>query len=355
MIPVLPCPSDPRIRFFSRGLKSVRNSRKVSHSLLRCLRSVPVSDRAFDLKSSSGNHNLKKLLWLIAFLITMLHVAVRDRWDWTAPLFYMLPMPIVLFTLLCISVCFGIHHHHRHLITMCMLIVLLVFFWVHQSWCFNRPGHDRTNTRVLLWNAGRIGDCFPLALEALIEFSPDIVGLVKSNGISRIPSRTRIGPDGRYQVVSFGQGMTVITRGDVIGGIREKTGHGSWFSDCRIRFSHRDVWIRLVDISSNPFRSRWSMFERMSRDPDGSIPDVILGDFNTPSGACSFEPIRKNFHNAFESAGMGFHATWPLPVRMMAIDHIWVRNGIPIRGTEIVPFRFSDHALVLTDLSFPAR
>jgi endonuclease/exonuclease/phosphatase family metal-dependent hydrolase len=96
----------------------------------------------------------------------------------------------------------------------------------------------------------------------------------------------------------------------------------------RITVDGRSLTVVLVDLESSPFQSRREWFARLeaelARLRDESI--VVLGDFNTPRESVYFRSWRGRFQHAFEVAGRGFTETWPAPLPLLCLDHVWVSN-----------------------------
>ena len=76
-----------------------------------------------------------------------------------------------------------------------------------------------------------------------------------------------------------------------------------------------------------------------------------MGDFNTPTDSLFLREIHRDFENAFEQAGDGYSATWPLPVPVLTLDQIWVNKGIEVYRCRLGWSLRSDHRPVLTDIT----
>ena len=105
-----------------------------------------------------------------------------------------------------------------------------------------------------------------------------------------------------------------------------------------------------MDLDANPFRSRAAAFEALSRSLEGerSGPRLVLGDFNTPWESVHFDAFRATMHHAFDRAGSGLSPTWPLPVPLLELDHVWGRE---VRFTSCAheDLGASDHRAVAFD------
>ena len=84
-------------------------------------------------------------------------------------------------------------------------------------------------------------------------------------------------------------------------------------------------------------------------------PTIIVGDFNTPVDSVFLNPIRQTYRHAFEVAGTGYLATWPIPAPVIAIDHCWVSKHIDVTACRIKWALHSDHRPIVTDLSINSK
>lgn len=106
--------------------------------------------------------------------------------------------------------------------------------------------------------------------------------------------------------------------------------------DARARFG-RELVVYYIDMPSDPFAWRYRMAERAQqlieglqakRDAEGRVvvplPDMIVGDFNTPRGSASLDLLTKRMQNAFDQGGWGLVATFPRPLALLHIDQMYV-------------------------------
>ena len=111
--------------------------------------------------------------------------------------------------------------------------------------------------------------------------------------------------------------------------------------------------ILLVDLPSDPARSRWTIAQQtanlMSRTLP-SEPDAILGDFNMTQASQALRSIRPDWALAWPGGGSGWGGTWPRAVPLWRIDHVltppdapkpWVKTLDPGAGrhrAQIIEF-----------------
>ncbi len=99
----------------------------------------------------------------------------------------------------------------------------------------------------------------------------------------------------------------------------------------------RELVVYYIDMPSDPFAWRFRMAERAQqlieglrakRDAEGRavvpMPDMIVGDFNTPRGSASLGLLTAGMENAFDQGGWGLVATFPRPWGLLHIDQMYV-------------------------------
>ena len=119
----------------------------------------------------------------------------------------------------------------------------------------------------------------------------------------------------------------------------------------------RKVFVMIVDFDAIVAYSRKPAFDRLFQliDAIGDVPLIVMGDFNTPSDSVHFTELRKRMKSAFESAGSGYAKTWPMPLPVLDIDHIWVSRHFEIAACGHRTTFLSDHRAVFADLRWAER
>jgi endonuclease/exonuclease/phosphatase family metal-dependent hydrolase len=85
--------------------------------------------------------------------------------------------------------------------------------------------------------------------------------------------------------------------------------------------------------------------------------DVVLGDFNAVSRSVGFDALR-TAAAGYSLASMsctGWRGTWPMPMPVYDIDHVWVGAGLSVRSCSIFSNRVCDHRGQLVQLLFRPR
>ncbi len=97
-------------------------------------------------------------------------------------------------------------------------------------------------------------------------------------------------------------------------------------------------------------------------DSHGSLPAVVVGDFNTPNMSTLYRAAWPGFTNAFNEAGFGFgytapctnHKFWFNDVPWVRIDHILADEHWSVSACGVGRGKGSDHRLIWA-LLFPRR
>lgn len=113
-----------------------------------------------------------------------------------------------------------------------------------------------------------------------------------------------------------------------------------------------------IDIVSRPELYRQPIMNKLAAWIDArtnNIPLVVMGDFNTPHDAASMRPVRNQLQFAYSLGGRGWPYTWPVPLPVYNIDHMWVSHDITVHDYNLKVARYSDHKRQLADISFPDR
>ena len=129
-----------------------------------------------------------------------------------------------------------------------------------------------------------------------------------------------------------------------------------------VRTPNRDTVIRLIDLPSNPFRSRMSITtaaaSRIAALEGTRLlvphPDVLIGDCNIPSGSASLGFLSRDMIAAETISKSGdCWPTWPRAMPVLRIDHAWVTSGTKVWSYRTFDGGISDHRGQSITLSLP--
>jgi vancomycin resistance protein VanJ len=122
----------------------------------------------------------------------------------------------------------------------------------------------------------------------------------------------------------------------------------------------RTVRLLVVDGKSDPRILRTPMLHDIAAACDdaarrGEPFDVIAGDFNSTGRSIGFDAVANAGELGYRRAATyaGWRATWPFPLPLFDIDHVWVRNRPRVLGCELFSSRRTDHRGQFVRLALP--
>ena len=97
-----------------------------------------------------------------------------------------------------------------------------------------------------------------------------------------------------------------------------------------LQLTDRIYRVLLVDLPSDPARSRWHIAEQAASLIDRVVmytPDLVLGDFNMTRSSRAIHAILPDWRFAWPTRGRGWGGTWPRWLPLWRIDHVAVPPG----------------------------
>jgi hypothetical protein len=227
-----------------------------------------------------------------------------------------------------------------------------------QACCFSGGSAALTGgppMEVVFWNAARGMYGWDGVRETVGRFDAPLIGLVESGPQDADHRRLWRLRCRRHRAVYCGHQILLLVRGEVLRVEYGPLGRHAWYGLAEVVVDGRRLTAVVVDVTSKLEVHRAEPLARVARliEPLARGPVVVMGDFNTPTDSPHFAGIRERYRNAFEEAGRGTSATWPVPVPVLALDQVWLSGAVAARGAEHVSYRWSDHRAVRTALVFP--
>ena len=276
-------------------------------------------------------------------------LTVRDSFPLAANVFYALPLPVVAAVVLSAGLVWLGNRRPRFALACLGLAGLGTALWAFGAYHVHDCGTESAGVRVLLWNTARGFGGWEAVARSVASFDADIIGLVEAGGSG--PERrefwSRRFPG--YDLHLPGGGLVILTRGRIVDRHTRRLAESSSCAEVSIEIVGHSVRLLLVDAVVRPFADRrevlQAVFDLARESPQA--PTIVMGDFNTPVDSTWFEGARRDFVHAFEAAGNGLLVTWPVPMPVMALDHVWVSRSARVACAHIGWTWASDHRPVL--------
>lgn len=237
---------------------------------------------------------------------------------------------------------------------LCLAMVSSVV-WVYSNVRIAK-GHELApnSIRVAFWNVGRgwFAEWDQIA-ERLNGFGADVVVVAEATSRELETSeywRTHV-PD--YSLLSLNDGFVLLVRGQATLQASDSLATGGQYR--RINIIVRDVHFHLIlaDITSDPWLPRRppldALWEIMKMQTDQ--PTLVVGDFNTPPSSVCFDRWRGEWTRAWDAVGSGYQPTWPQPVPILPLDHVWGNRWIRFHNYQALWSKYSDHRPVMADFT----
>lgn len=284
---------------------------------------------------------------MIAFTVgiaLLIHITVRDRVPGAAALFYATPYPVLLAASI-VGAILG-WRSRGQLLTFGILTALFAMLTVQTAWAPGPaseppPGRDR----IVFWNCAGLPFGVEAAARRIKEWEADLIVLTEAAPRKRsVLDRWKQNfPDRTLEPV--GSGMLWISRSPIRLFETGSLGHRGSYAVGEVNFPDGKLLVMQVDLSSNPLLSRRRAFTALQKlqEKYAGRDLVMLGDFNTPLDSWFFDSISRKMHHTFAEAGSGWEPTWPVPLPVLTLDHIWLSPDLMPRGAVAHATRVSDH------------
>jgi vancomycin resistance protein VanJ len=295
-------------------------------------------------------------LWLIGILLRLF---TQDRLQELAYYYYATP-PIVLTILAALASgwCLIGRHWQRALVP--VMLTLGSAIWAYRAtWYHHTPAACAgSSLRIVFWNAAHGTFGWARVADRIRAYDADVVALDEgSDGHSDMAAVWHdLLPE--YRALLFDTGITLLTRvaatpddKGMLGGDRLMA--FGWYAHCEVALPTGPLQLVLVDFHGTVKRSRYLPMHELQRrlEPLADQPVLIVGDMNMPTDSVFLKPLRQNFRNAFESAGSGYAATWPIPVPLLVLDQAWYNDGVQVSRCELGWSWISDHRALMLDVA----
>lgn len=278
---------------------------------------------------------------------SLLRLTVRDGIPFISAIFY--GTPLVILVVLGLYGALGLAISRRYAWAAAAVVASMAWAtaWSFTQFSQNEFVETPEDHSVLLWNLQNGASGWEGAFQWILDKEPDIAGLVESHNGGWSLQFDKDLPSG-YESTSSRRGLTIFARGTVDETEEGKLGRYGWYLSSRVTVDGDSFRVIVVDLLSFPFISRRPAIEELRKIADRYIdePLLIMGDFNTPYDSVHFDLLSTDMTHAFRAHGAGYAPTWPLPIPMMELDHVWFNDRISAASCRHSQSRNSDHRAV---------
>lgn len=290
---------------------------------------------------------------LVLFTVGLIvRLTVRDRFDGLSVIFYATPWPVLAVLLIFPMILWAGFRRLKLTAIFVILFVGCLVCWISRSWFRNAVVGTPASFRALYWNTAHPARILPNVIEKVRASGADIIGLaeVECRRLEDTAAWQSAFPG--YTVRTLRGELLLITRAEILSAEDESLAQRGHCQILKLNLRGRRITLMFVDFSAHVLRSRRPPFERLYQILNARADEeiILMGDFNTPRDSVYFDPLRKSMSQAFESAGNGLVETWPVPLPVLTLDHIWTTRS---HVTRCVPgFSWmSDHRPLAVDIS----
>lgn len=291
-------------------------------------------------------------LWVLGG--TLLHLGPRDAWRGLDAIYYASPLPVLAAAAAGIGILCARHRRTLAVLGAAAAIGLGIATPLMSRYA-GRPISQLPAApplRIAHWNIGRGSFGWQELPTTLASLDADVLCLSEARGLDAHRLDLSAAMPG-YEWVFLRHGFCLAHR---LGACSVRALPMPWGAAYEYRFE--DAWrgqpLRIVatDLPGHPFSCRGPAIEALHAacEADLESPSILLGDFNTPRRSVWFDDLRGRFTHAFERAGQGAVETWPAPLPILDLDHVWCGPGVLPWRCEHRALTGSDHLAVIAEL-----
>jgi endonuclease/exonuclease/phosphatase (EEP) superfamily protein YafD len=241
----------------------------------------------------------------------------------------------------------------RQVVVMGALVAMSLATWILTDFVWaTRPERRHAQLRVVLWNAGRPAAKDASFIPMLRATDAQILFLVESGGHDLARRRFWESHFPGYHVTLMAGQITLLSRYPVAHVRSSIVDRKTMIAEYDLVLPGGTLSVVGVDVASSQCSRRRIALDRIHTVAESKPkPVLVLGDFNTPHTSILFRGLRRSFRHAFEESGRGLITTWPSLLPALALDHMWLSEGLTSVRTSVQRTWHSDHALVMADIS----
>jgi endonuclease/exonuclease/phosphatase (EEP) superfamily protein YafD len=279
---------------------------------------------------------------------------VKDWIEAFSFVYYATPLPILAIFAFLLGMIWLFSQRIRFAKFYFIITITCLIAWSYESFSLNSRAPAPGNLKLFFWNAAHNKKTGEIA-DYIHRFDADIIGIVEAGTKTKKTRSLWKNAFPSYNVELLAGEMAFITRGEILSKESGSLGRRGRFNLLKVALNGEQFHVLLVDLDGDPLRSRAPAFEPLAKMIRSHSQDnlIVMGDFNTPLDSFLFDSFRDGLTHAFESGGHGFAETWPIPLPVLAIDHIWVSKKLKVASCKLNWSRLSDHRAVVANIEPP--
>lgn len=274
----------------------------------------------------------------VAIILTLLsvHFIIKEHTFWSSLFFYILPLPVIIFGVLCLSILLTKKWRRYNLI----LALILTLVWLGKSFKVHIPNAIKeSDLEVVFWNASRENTFESTCEES--EGIPDV--MVLTEFIIKDLEELKIKYP-QYYFYNTDRELFIFSKTPLVIDSDKRSKNGTSV----INFETANINFYAVDVQGSPDVPRGQELTFVNENIKENENTIVLGDFNTPYESMYLKHIKKEFNQAFNIKGNGFRETWFFNLPLLSLDHIWVSKDLKILKTQKIYTLHSDHSMLKT-------
>ena len=280
-------------------------------------------------------------------------LTIRDGSRISSILFYATPLLALMFACGYVVIGWLIIRRIRVALVFLLVGVVTAFTWHQSMFVVNKQdAPSKKSVRILFWNVGRGRGGWDGIISKIKSFDADVICIAEGGFPPFVHSSNWETEFPQLASTKLRRELLVMTRGKIVTTDGDDLVQDSHYRRTVVEVDTKRLEIIIVDVHSDPTTFRKQSIESVAKLVRSDRPQLLVGDFNTPSDSKHWMEVMTKHQDAFDLAGNGYRATWPVPVPMMQLDYAWVNEHIRVEKCELGWSWRSDHRPVLLEIDW---
>ncbi|MDQ3620895.1 MAG: endonuclease/exonuclease/phosphatase family protein [Verrucomicrobiota bacterium] len=296
------------------------------------------------------------LILALVGLGILLRITQYDTEGWLLAFYYATPWPVLAAVAGITALVCGTYRSFGLCFVATVICLGCALTWLGSSWKANRPAYTSAPpARFVYWNAAGPQQRAGKVMAHARAFDADFLAIGEAGlGTEEVLSRWR--STFKEQTVTRLSGeMLIATSGSLRSTRCGSLNQHGYYNSVELELQGRRLRVLLVDFDADATRSRRAAFNALHQIATAHVdePLLVMGDFNTPADSRHFHHLRGVLRDAWASAGSGFSETWPVPLPVLRLDHIWVSPDVCPTSFRMDWSFLSDHRAQILEVVLP--